>query len=111
MLLTFSPIRHEPPLQVSVAGDVLTLNGLTLDLSALPEGATLPQAAVDCAWLASDIHRIGGELQLTLLLPHGANAPEQTLFPEPIVIAEGPVDLPPFTQDVPPPPLDEESDT
>jgi hypothetical protein len=57
----------------------------------------LPRAAVTCAWLASDIERIDGALHLTLILPHGANAPRDTLFPTPLHLAtDGPVDLPPY---------------
>lgn len=78
-------------------GDALTINGQTYDFSPLPEGATLPRAAVECEWLASDIERIDGALHLTLILPHGPNAPEVTRFPAPIAVTgDGPVALPPY---------------
>jgi hypothetical protein len=97
MQITLSPIRHDTALTLHRAGDVLTLNGVAYDLSGIPEGATLPRDAVACDWLASDIERIGGVLHLTLLLPHGADAPEATRFPAPLVLTgDGPVELPPY---------------
>lgn len=99
MKLSFSPMRHSETLSLERQGDTLIINEEAFDFSGLPEGATLPQAAVSCAWLASDIERIGGQLHLTLILPHGANAPEQTLFPSLVeVTTDGPVDLPPHSQ-------------
>ena len=96
MKLTFTPMRRDDTLSVSVAGDVLSLNGTEFDLSGIPEGATLPRAAVTCDWLASDIERIGGALHLALILPHGDHAPHETLFPTSInVTTDGPVALPP----------------
>ena len=98
MNITFSPIRHVHPLTLQRAGDVLTINGEAYDFTPLQEGATLPRAAVDCAWLASDVERIDGVLHLSLLLSHGACAPEQTRFPAPIELTgDGPVELPPYS--------------
>jgi hypothetical protein len=97
MQIILSPIRAETPLTLHRAGDVLTVNGEVFDLSGIPEGATLPREAVACDWLASDITRQGGSLQMTILLPHGANAPEETRHPAPLVLtANGPVALPPY---------------
>lgn len=56
--LTFSPMRRNDALTLSAAGDTLTINGLVLDLAALPAGATLPQTAVTCDWLAIDFTQI-----------------------------------------------------
>jgi hypothetical protein len=97
MIITLSPFRAETPLTLHRAGDTLTMNGEAFDLSGIPEGATLPRAAVDCDWLASDIIRVDGVLHLTLLLPHGADAPEETRFAAPItLLADGAVTLPRF---------------
>ena len=97
MQIILSPIRAETPLTLHRAGDVLTVNGEVFDLSGIPEGATLPREAVACDWLASDITRIAGSLQMTILLPHGANAPEETRHPAPLVLtSNGPVTLPPY---------------
>lgn len=100
MLIRLSPVRHETQLALEVAGDVLTINGQPYDFSPVPEGGLLPREAVECEWLASDVERIDGEIHLTLILPHGAEAPEETRFPEPIHVTEdGPVALPPYDEE------------
>lgn len=97
MNITLTPMRGDAPLALSMAGDVLTVNGEDFDFSAIPDGATLPRAAVTCDWLASDVERIGGVLHLTLILPHGPNAPDETRFPAPIMVTtDGPITLPPY---------------
>ena len=97
MKLTFSPVRMDETLEASVAGDVLTLNGEALDFGPLPKGATLPRAAIDSPWVAGDVTRDPeGLLTVPLILPHGANAPDETLFPQPILAGNGPVALPPY---------------
>ena len=99
MHLTFSPSRRDMPLTLHRAGDVLTINGEAFDFAFIPEGGTLPKAAASSEWFASDITRIDGALHLTLVLPHGARAPQSTLFPEPIILtANGPVSLPAFEE-------------
>jgi hypothetical protein len=97
MQITLTPMRRDDPLTLERHGDTLTINGEAFDLSVIPEGATLPRAAVACAWLASDITRIGGALHLTLILPHGPLAGPETLFPAPLLLTtDGPVALPPY---------------
>ncbi len=85
MHITLSPMRLDTPLTLERAGDVLTINGVAFDFTPLPDGATLPRDAVDCDWLASDVERVDGALHLTLTLPHGSNASEETRFPAPII--------------------------
>ena len=94
MIIHLTPVRMDATLTASVAGDTLTLNGTAYDFGPLAEGATLPREAVPCDWLASDITRQGGEIVLTLLLPHGASAPDAMLHPRPLQAADGPVALP-----------------
>lgn len=95
MIITLSPVRSDATLALHRAGDVLTIDGLAFDLSPLAEGATLPQAAVGCPALASDITRAGGAIRLTLRLPHGPEAPPEVLFPALLSDpADGPVTLP-----------------
>jgi len=95
MRINLSPQRRDDTLTVTKAGDVLTINGVEYDFSQVPEGGVLPSDAVDCAWLASDITREDGELTLTLLLPHGANASEARRFPEPLTnVPDGEVEFP-----------------
>ena len=95
MLINLSPQRREDILTISKIGDALTINGVPFDFSQLPDGATLPKEAIDCEWIVSDVSRINGEIELTILLPHGANASHETRFPEPIVMTtNGQVVLP-----------------
>lgn len=95
--ITLTPQRRDDRLVLSRQGDRLTLNGELFDFTTLPEGASLPRRAVACPWLTSDVTRIAGTLQLSLILPHGAQAPEATLFPAPISLTQdGPVTLPPY---------------
>ena len=95
MLITLSPIRADATLTLTRAGEVLVIDGVSFDLSPLPDAATLPQAAVACPWLAGDITRTDGRLHLTLLLPHGQEAGPEVLFPAPLEDPpDGPVALP-----------------
>jgi hypothetical protein len=95
MKIILSPQRRDDTLTVTKQGDTLTINGTAYDFSVIPDGATLPKDATDCAWLASDVERIDGVLHLTLLLPHGANASEAARFPQPIINpADGVLELP-----------------
>ena len=101
MHIRFSPMRRDDRLALFVAGDVLTINGEAFDFSGVPDGATLPRGAVACAWLASDVERIDGEIRLTLILPHGPNAPRETLFPDPVQVDDGEVPMPPYAREEP----------
>ena len=97
MKLTFSPTRSDTAMELSRSGDVLTINGEVFDFSPLPEGATLPPEAIAGDWFAGPVERIGGTLHVALRLPHGTNAPQETLFPAPITLTgDGPVALPPY---------------
>ena len=97
MQITLTPQRRDDRLSLERKGDSLILNGEVFDFTALPEGGTLPRDAVACDWLAGDVTRQDGVLHLTLILPHGVDAPEATLFPVPITLTgDGPVALPAY---------------
>jgi hypothetical protein len=85
MIIKLSPQRRDDSLTVNKLGDVLTINGEIFDFSQIPEGATLLNAAFTCEWIPSDVERINGELNLTLLIPITANATEAARFPEPLI--------------------------
>lgn len=95
MHITFSPVRSDAPLTISVAGDVLTINGEEFDFSPLLDGELLPNAAVASDFITSDVERLDGKIHLTLLLPHGARAPESVRFMPPLTITSGELPLSP----------------
>lgn len=100
MIINLTPIRSdEPQPTVAVVGDVLTVNDVQFDLAQLGEGDRLPPDAVDSPWIVgSDITRTGGDIVVTLLLPIGPNAPEESRFPAPIIVnTDGPVTLPTYS--------------
>ena len=95
MKINLSPQRRDDLLTVVKQGDTLTINGSAYDFSQLPDGGTLPADAVDCEYIVGAVNRVGGELEINLLLPHGANASEAARFPEPIINpADGGLELP-----------------
>ena len=103
MHIKLTPQRSDATLSLARQGTSLIINGEAFDFGPLPDGAVLPRDAVACDFLASDVTRIAGVLHLTLILPHGANAPPQTLFPAPIDLAmDGPASLPPHHTEVQP---------
>ena len=114
MIINLSPQRRDEALEATRIGDRLTIteksitstdeegvhtyevaSTFELDFTALPDGATLPNDAIDCEWIAGDVERIDGVLHITLLLPHVHDASEAARFPEPIVNPnDGVVELP-----------------
>lgn len=103
MKITLSPANCMEKLIASVDGDKLMVNGVELDFSELHEGSTLPVDAISNEWVAGDVHRINGEIHITLLLPHGQDAPHETRFPaamhEPLSISSGLIQLPIYGPD------------
>ena len=94
MRISFSPQRRDDTLTVSKSGDTLTINGDLVDLSAIPDGATLPAGAIDSEWIVGPVDRIGGVLHVKLVLPHGANALPSVAFAEAITVTDGSIEIP-----------------
>lgn len=95
MKITLSPQRREDSLTVIKQGDILTINEVVYDFTQLPDGADLPAGAVDCEFITGTVSRVNGELELTLLLPTGADASEAARFPQPIIDpVDGELELP-----------------
>ena len=91
-------MRHDLPLSLLRAGNILVINGSAYDFGPLPEGTQLPAAAVDCAWFAGDISLSGGLLRITLILPHGPEAGFDQLHPAALLLSQdGPVTVPGLT--------------
>lgn len=86
MIIILSPVRMDATLTVSRAGDVLTINGDDVDLTTYTGG---------CDWIVGMPVLDAGVWHVTLVMPHGGDAPETTRFPVPITTGgDGPVDLP-----------------
>lgn len=95
MKIFLSPQRRSGHLAIEKAGDVLTINGEGFDFSSLPDGATIPEGIVPCEWVIGAVERVDGDLQITVILPHGPNPPEALLFPASIINPpDGPIVLP-----------------
>ncbi|AWH15457.1 tail fiber assembly protein [Pseudomonas phage 98PfluR60PP] len=87
------------PLEASVDGDVITINGEIIDLSGIPSGYRLPGSAVGNKFFVETeyVERINGVLCFTLRLPVTWDSPEEFRNPgEPIIIevTEGAVVFP-----------------
>ena len=95
MKINLSPSRREDTLTVKKAGDRLRINGKLFNFNPLPEGATIKASTIPCDWICGDVTRINGEIELTLVLPHGANPSEAVAFPAPLEnVPDGIVALP-----------------
>lgn len=95
MIIKLKPQRRDDNVTIIKSGDTITINGQAFDFSVIPDGATLPAEAVECEWIAGEIHRFDGELTLSLILPHGPNPSQAVAFPADIVNpADGPLELP-----------------
>jgi hypothetical protein len=99
MIINLSPQRRDDQLAVSKAGDVLTIDGEVYDFGPLAEGDTLPRDGHGCDWIVGDVTRTDGQIVLTLVLPHGPTAPEETRFPQPLIdVPDGPLALPAYDE-------------
>lgn len=99
MQITFSPMRSLPGQDgqldsLVVEGDTITINGDTIDMTAIPEGAILPAQAVAHDFITGPVSRSGGELSLTLVLPIRADASRAVTSPGKITVISGHVPLP-----------------
>jgi len=107
MKIKLFPFLTDEPLDASVKGDVITINGDVIDLSGIPTGYRLPGSAVGNKFFVETeyVERIDGVLNFTLCLPVDWNSPEEYRNPvEPIVIdaGSGPVKFPDTSPPAPP---------
>jgi len=94
MQIIFSPVRKDTVLQLERRGDTLMVNDALFDFSDLEEGDA---REVESDWVIGPVVRHAGMLRIMLLLSHGAQAPQETLFPEPLVVdVDGAIAVPPF---------------
>lgn len=100
MKIKLSPMRMDETLTASVHGDAIKINDVNFDFGQFEDGESLPASAVNSPWVCGAVYRKNGEINMTLILPHGANAPHETRYPsaltEPMTIVSGLVQLPPY---------------
>ena len=98
MIILLSPvIAEEPPLILSIKGQVVTVNGEDFDFGIIPSGYTLPRGSVDSPWFAESVitRDHDGVLTLPIRFPYPEGAGEDMRFPAPILVTQdGPVGLP-----------------
>jgi len=95
MKIKFIPQRSDAGLAVSVAGDIITINGHVFDLSGLVDDEVLPARAFAGAVFSGRVERTAGELSVTLLLPYSAAPTIDPLEDLAVVdVASGVVDVP-----------------
>lgn len=94
--INLSPVRADETVStVSKLGAALIINSEEFDFEFLADGDTLPRSAITSDEIHSDVIRNGDVIELTLRLPHSADAPESVRFPQPILVEQdGPITLP-----------------
>lgn len=111
MKITFWPDLVDWPMEVSVSGDTVTINGEDIDLSVIPEGFRLLGSAVGNKFFVESeyVERIDGKIYITLRLPVDWDSPEEFRNPgSPLIIeiVSGAVELPdtsPVVEELPDP--------
>ncbi|MBN8294546.1 hypothetical protein JI664_21415 [Rhodobacter sp. NTK016B] len=79
---------------LSVAGDVLTIDGVAYDLAPVPEGGRATPAPGDHPFIGP-ITREGGVIQATIrVVLDDTAAPDQPASPWAVTVASGPVTIP-----------------
>lgn len=96
MIINYSPQLRGDTLTLAKQGDTLTINSVEIDFSPLESGTKLPSELCReySPFLLAAQRNDGGELELTLLLPHGKDATQAALFPQPVTPTDGPVEVP-----------------
>ncbi|PWE26519.1 hypothetical protein C4N9_21600, partial [Pararhodobacter marinus] len=97
MHLILSAVRGLPgqaETALSVAGDVLTIDGVAYDLGPVPEGGRATPAPGDHPFIGL-ITREGGEIHATVrVMLDDTAAPDQPASPWAVTVTSGPVTIP-----------------
>ena len=96
MIINYSPQLRSGTLNLFKQGDTLTINDTEIDFSSLESGTKLPSGVCleYSPFLLAAQRNNDGELELTLLLPHGQDATQAALFPQPVIAIDGLVEVP-----------------
>lgn len=95
MKINFVPQRREERLSVEVRGDKIRINGELFNFGPVKEGDVIERGSAPCEWIASEVTRKDGEVELTLILPFRYGAGEDATNPAPVfIMSDGPVFIP-----------------
>lgn len=94
--VNLSPVRsNQERLTASWFAPILTVGEVEYDLSELPDGATAEHPVLGI------VSRDNEDYEVTLRMPHGPKAPEETRFPKPVIMyIDGFIKIPPWTSEV-----------
>ena len=110
MIINLSPVLSDgPAMQLSVAGDAVTINGEVFDFTPLPAGYQLSAADIDSPWfIETPVSKSSeGVITMTLQFPHPSGAGDDMRFPAQVkVTQDGPVALPTYVAPEPLPSID-----
>jgi hypothetical protein len=84
-----SPANSLVTLDVSSDSDVLTINGEAFDFSALEEGGKIEAVDVPSEYIISDVTRINGVVELTMVAPYLGEGTQEERFPTPYTPPSG----------------------
>jgi hypothetical protein len=84
-----SPSSSPVTLDVSSEGDVLTINGEAFDFSTLEEGGKIEAVDVPSEYIISDVTRINGVVELTMIAPYLGEGTQEERFPTPYTPSSG----------------------
>lgn len=76
----FSPTALPNKTTLVLSGTYLKVGSEWFDLSLIPDGATVEHDVI------REATRNGDDYEIKVRLHHGPNAPQETLFPEPITV-------------------------
>lgn len=89
MFIKFSPQRGDDSLELELTGpDRIRVNGELFNFGPIEEGDHIEHGIVPSKWIVGKVSRINGEVDLTIILPHGINPPPHVAFPDPIHVSE-----------------------
>lgn len=98
MIIHLVPQGRLDTIEIVKDGDVLTINGDVIDLSSMPDGATLPAPAIDNKWIVGQIDRIDGAIHINVICPYRERGGHVDTPPSIIDPPDGPVNLPKYLQ-------------
>lgn len=87
--IKFSPIEGSKRIKIECKGDKLIINNEELDFSPLKEGEILPREAINNDYVLSDVKKVDGLIELTLLLTLDGTATQDEKFPKERIFEDG----------------------